>query len=402
MNIDKASKQWGHRPEDERFESIDALSENAKASMNACRNLKAVVSGFRMESVENEGLILRSNTGQATAVSHLACRQLARRIEIPSGIFNSEGEVPKFSARAVANLVNDRLGRIKDDRPVEMYAESTGNPTIPWNTRCVTSDKYSRIHDYYIVEAVHRTFVPLGFRVPPARPAFNNQKGTRPATQEDVLKFGAHPSLKIKVGDPIAPAGLYRGDQDMFIFLVNDKQTIDDGSGRPLVRSTIIRNSEVGEGRFSIMDILHDSVCSNHILWGVSKVVEINYRHVGEAFDRAMKSITNYTVQENSFEEDLKILRWMRQNRVENNREDVVDKIYNMDLGTSITKRLLNNSYDYAENFRGVDADPYTYAGTLQAVTRYSQQMANVGARTQIDHQIGGLAKVAKEALQLA
>ncbi len=84
----------------------------------------------------------------------------------------------------------------------------------------------------------------MKFCVPPARPAFPDQPGTRPATEDDVL--AVKDFLSINVGDPVAPAGLYASNHDMFAFLINEENRIDDGSDSGLSRGVFFENSEVG------------------------------------------------------------------------------------------------------------------------------------------------------------
>lgn len=400
-NDHQAFNQWLHRPYDERFEDIESLEANAKASMMNCRQLNAVISGFHMEAVDDTGLLLCGKEGQRAELSYLASRQLATRLKIPNGIFdaNEEGEA-RFGAKALANLVNDRIRRCNDDTPVQMYAEQTGNKDVPWDIKCVTTEKYNRVHDYYVIQGI-KALMAEGWKVPPARPVSQDQPGSRPATEEDILKFGSKPGLSIKVGDPIAPAGLCRGDQDMFCILVNDQNPIDDGSGRPLLETICITNSEVGQGSFSRKRIIHDDICSNLIIWGVKESVELRYRHVGDVFNRIMNTF-KMDMKSRDFTDDLRMLKWMRENRLGTTTKEVVEKVYDMNLGQSITKRLLTTALSGAERFRGIDADPFSYAGMFQAVTRTSQLSRNANQRFAIDREIGGLMTIAQKELATA
>jgi hypothetical protein len=109
--------------------------------------------------------------------------------------------------------------------------------------RALTSEKYTRIWNWEIIGKL----IPLteiSWRVPPARPAFPDQPGTCPATEDDVL--AVKDFLSINVGDPVAPAGLYASNHDMFAFLINEENRIDDGSDSGLSRGVFFVNSEVG------------------------------------------------------------------------------------------------------------------------------------------------------------
>jgi uncharacterized protein DUF932 len=159
--------------------------------------------------------------------------------------------------------------------------------------RAFTSDRYSRIWNYEVLDRL----IPLqeyGWRVPPARPARRSQAGIRIATKADVLdgnKFG----LSIKQGDAIAPAGLYASDHDMFVFMVNERNRVKDGTSNGLAKGFFVENSEVGAASLSLTTFFYRVVCGNHIVWGATDVSELRIRHVGFADTRyPAKSSLNF------------------------------------------------------------------------------------------------------------
>jgi len=115
----------------------------------------------------------------------------------------------------------------------------------PLLLRALTSEQYKRIWNWEVVERL----LPLqerGWRVPQARPAFPDQPGARPATEADILDDAGF-GLSVKVGDMIAPAGLYASAHDMFAFLINEQKRIKDGTEEGLSRGIFFENSEVGD-----------------------------------------------------------------------------------------------------------------------------------------------------------
>src|SRR5262249_38061834 len=92
--------------------------------------------------------------------------------------------------------------------------------------------------------------------------------------------------LGIKPGDPIAPAGIYASDHDMFAFLVNEEYRIDDGSDGGLSRGFFVQNSEVGASALRVTFFHYRHVCGNHIVWDASNVIEVAVRHVGDVAGR--------------------------------------------------------------------------------------------------------------------
>ena len=181
----------------------------------------------------------------------------------------------RLPARLACQCLNYGLERHKDI-VVKCLFENKDDFT---ELRAVTKPRYARIWDLDVVRAI-KPALDLGWRVPPARPCPDDPRA-RPATKEDILEQGDFWG-SIKEGDMIAPAGVYRGDRDSFIFLVNPERTVDDG-GAGLMRGVFVQNSEVGKSSFRISTFLLENVCSNHIVWGASEFRELKLVHKGRA-----------------------------------------------------------------------------------------------------------------------
>jgi len=92
----------------------------------------------------------------------------------------------------------------------------------------------------------------------------------------------------LKVGDKIAPAGLYGSDHDMFAFMVLENRRIEDGTEGGLSRGAFFSNSEVGGGAFRIKSFYYRHVCGNHIVWGNTLIGLLDGDHIvwGNAADQ--------------------------------------------------------------------------------------------------------------------
>jgi len=113
--------------------------------------------------------------------------------------------------------------------------------------RALTSDRYSRFWNWEVFERLCG-LEQQGWQVPPGRPTKGNDPNARPATEADCLN-DRMAGLGIKPGDPIAPAGIYASDHDMFAFLVNEEYRIDDGSDGGLARGSSCRTARSGHRR---------------------------------------------------------------------------------------------------------------------------------------------------------
>ena len=190
-----------------------------------------------------------------------------------------------------------------------------------------------------------------GWRVPPARPAQGDDPQARPATASDVLddREGGG-GLSINLGDMIAPAGLYASDRDMFVFMVNEKNPIEDGRGNRLSRGFFCWNSEVGDKSFGLMMFLYAHVCGNHIVWGADDVREVRIRHVGSANRRAWWEIrrTLSEAVDRSAEEEEGRIRTAQSYRIAGTKEELLDTIFKFRWNTA-PRKTLELAYQTAE-----------------------------------------------------
>src|SRR5262249_54600410 len=147
--------------------------------------------------------------------------------------------------------------------------------------RAVNSDVYSRVWNHEIFDGL-AGLREGGWRVPPARPAHEDDPRARPAAKADGLqgRKGGGGGAR-QGGGLIAPGGGGAGEPDMFAFLVNEEYRIDDGTDGGLSRGVFVSNSEVGAGALRLTCFLYRHVCGNHIVWGAEHVFEVVARHVG-------------------------------------------------------------------------------------------------------------------------
>lgn len=230
-----------------------------------------------------------------------------------------------------------------------------------------------------------------GWRVPPARPAQGDNPQSRPATASDVLddREGGG-GLSINLGDMIAPAGLYASDRDMFVFMANEKNPVDDGRGNRLSRGFFCWNSEVGDKSFGLMMFLYAHVCGNHIAWGAEDVREVRIRHVGSANRRAWWEIrrTLSDALERSASEDENRIRAAQNHRIAATKEELLDTIFKFRWNT-VPRKTLELAYQTAEKFSDRYGDPRTAWGFGNGLTQLSQTERYAEALVNLDRVAG-------------
>ena len=250
--------------------------------------------------------------------------------------------------------------------------------------RGMNSNAYKRIWNFEVAEfgLALREMDP-NWRVPPARPAGIEGERVRIATEADVLDLNSNFGLSVKVGDRIAPAGLYASSHDVFVFMVNQARQIKAGT-ETLNRGFFISGSEVsGVTTHKIVTFYYDAVCGNHIVWGATNVHEFSFRHVGQlrqkvsaAYD-AMKSFADASVEE----DELRLGR-ARQTLLADTKADVIDLVFDNGI---FTRKDAAAAYALAEEFEGIHGDPRSAWGFASGATRLSQQTLYTDRRHELD-----------------
>lgn len=375
-NLTQASYEWASRPADERFETLDALYLHTLFA--AQRAKQFTVDTTQMKAVNVDGDVQLRVRDQQFTFNHWSFGQACRKVGAPSDWLR---KVP--ADLAVKNL-NYGLESAEDDR-TQLWYDSQSN-----RLRAATGDGYTRILNHQVVKAV----VDLGdeWCTPPARPAFEGQPGARPATEKDI-RGSNHPDLGIKVGDMIAPAGLYGGDRNIFIFRTNPDLRLDDGGkdGNGLCRGFFVRNSEVGDASFELVAFWLKYVCGNHIVWGAEKVVEKRFKHVGRApgraFDALRTDLDTMALKVDMAREE-RMLQSAKRFELGSNSEEVIDLVFGKKK--LLTKKNAEAAWDLADQYADEDnAAPNTAWGFAQGITRLSQESRWADERTALDRSAG-------------
>src|SRR3990167_1313657 len=378
MNLYEASNQWANRPDDERCASIAKMRETCHGYFSSAVEGRAA---WRALSVvpEADQMTLCGATSHAS-LTHYAFGQLAQRAGAPAEYLRS------LPAELASRALNYGLAEKGDYTQAQILLHQNGGVVA----RALTSTAYERIWNWEVCDRLGG-LVDQGWRVPPARPCRPDQAGARLATEVDLLRdegFG----LSVKIGDPIAPAGLYASDRDMFAFLVNENRV-----GNSLARGFFVSNSEVGDAALKLTTFLYNHVCGNHIVWDADQVRQTRIIHMGRGARHwriELRALDAWS--EESTEHELERITAAKTHALGASKEEVLDAVFRLrDVGLSRT--MIGHGYDTAEAHPD-DADgasPRTVWGMVQGLTRYSQTRPHAGDRVSIDRAAGRLLRVA-------
>lgn len=395
-NLYEASAQWANRPDDERYESIDALLEATRKHKASAVTSTALLGDLRVEAQETN-LTLVGKTDTKATLTHYSFWQLSNLVGAPAGFLRKLP--PTLAAQNINHLLK---------------AKSDGDPTDKLNllfhrnghlvSRAVNTDSYDRVWNCDLAERVKRLADEDGWRVPPARPARSGQKGTRPATEADILPGQGDFGLAVEVGDPIAPAGLYASDHDMFAFLVKPGTVVEDGE-QALNIGAFLWNSEVGASALGGKLFIYDNVCGNHIVWGVSAVSEFSVRHVkGENVRegntlrnglRQWRTLTATTVDLGGIEGGIKSAR---EKVIAATKDDVLDAVFKFGKAKGLN-RLTRSTIDAAYTVAAETpryGSPRSVWGMVNGLTEVSQKGSlHTDSRNELDVQAGRVMEMA-------
>jgi hypothetical protein len=362
-NLVAASRQWAVRPADQRFWTLSELLEKTRTYAEESKVKELALSTCSVQPTDDNDLLLYGPTRQHGAkFQHYAFGQFSNLCEAPASYLR------QLPAPIAADCLNHGLSKLSGRQQI-MFHQNGG-----LDVRCITSDRYSRIWNYEIANLALALEENEGWKTPPARPCGLENVPTRQATEADVLRKSAHPSLGVKVGDEISPSGLYASDHDCFIFQVNEDRAINGGDGETLYRGVFWSNSEVGAARFRATLFLYESVCGNHICWNTKTIGEVTIRHTGEArraFSEAMASIT--ARMETAASDDEIRIRQAKQKLLGQSKEEVVDFVYGKSFGLS--RKDCEEAYVLADRHADLHGnEPNSAWGFASGVTRLSQQ----------------------------
>ena len=249
-----AHREWALRPPDERYASVHALFQAARARRERTEERDIVAADFRTKAVDDD-LVLHEAPERTAALTHWSFGQLATIASAPPNYLRS---LPAAIASSAINVGLQQQRREQHKLLVERAA--------PWTVHAVTSSRYARVHHDELASRV--------LDLPAKCPAWH-----LPLAYTDG-----------ESGAERVPSGAYLGDRDMFLFLVDGNRALDDPTDRTdagLFRGFILRNSDVGAAALTLDLFLFRAHCANHIIWGFQHVAAFRRRHVGASIHDA-------------------------------------------------------------------------------------------------------------------
>jgi len=260
-----ASNQWASRPQDQRFQTLEALAASVKARRLLSRSRDIEVSKLKVSLREGAGLVINSEIS-AVRPSHWAFGQFCQTVGAPAAYLRG------LDPALTVDCLNYGLAH-NSSREQNKFMTLTDPDGGPGTLQAVTSTTYGRIWDADCVDAVGRIVERSGGK-------FHNPLAYSKTT-----------------GEPV-PSGLYGSDHDVFMFMIDGGSRLEAGPRAQLHRGFMCWNSETGARTFGLATFLFNECCGNHIIYGMQQVSQLLIRHTAGGptrFDvEAMPTLREY------------------------------------------------------------------------------------------------------------
>lgn len=339
-NLKRASQQLFSRPNDERFESLDAL-------ISHCSRVK------------DESNI---HWHLPTEITHCPVG-LDLGLQIGGNGVHSFNDWSFGQTCSIAEVHKDTVNRLGADTASRVLRETLpigGKPlqllTQGDVVRSIHGAAYTRLFDVDLLEVVRNEAD--GFHAPP--------QGLNGAT------------------------GFYAGQQDMFAFLIDDSAWVEIG-GEQFAPGFFVWNSEVGRRTLGIETFWFQHICANHIVWDAIEVVRFCRKHtakVGDALDDVQAIIARLIRTRNQRKDAFaKSIEKAMETSLGSTAEEATKALSGHGLSASIVKSAIDSMVANGSKFSVFHA--------VHAMTRLTGRLTNAGDRIEQDARIGTLLSLA-------
>lgn len=184
--------------------------------------------------------------------------------------------------------------------------------------------------------------------------------------------------------------GLYRGEQDLFCFLIDPTGWVEIGT-EAFAPGFFVWNSEVGRRSVGIQSFWFQAVCANHIVWDAVDVTEFTRKHTGKV-DEALPEIRRVVealAQKRDERRDsfASVVRRAMETKLGDDAEEVLKVL----SSKGITKQLAKRALDIAAT-----QGRFTIFSVVDALTRIAGEAANAGDRAEADQKASSLLSLAE------
>jgi hypothetical protein len=358
MELMQAHRQWATRPQDQRFQSFDALYDAVAARAERSFHHDTDLTGLVIQPTNNGDIQISRDGRKPASMTNWSFNQLARLTNSPVEFLRS------LRPETAATVLNERIiqtaaRRDPTEQKIQVFYE--GHNENSATVRAFTSVDYGRALDRDYLNLIRTPIQAGGWQLP-----LGYENG----------KWGA----------PMVPSGAYAGDRDMFLFMVDYSRPIEV-RGETLFRGFFTWNSEVGSKSWAFMAFLFRACCGNNIVWGAQDINLVRIYHRGEntmnRIDRAAdKALVEYSNQNTARE--VSVISAAMDKNVASNDAEAVTWLRNAGFAKGVSEAAV-----------GAANKEEGGAGTLwqlvQGLTAYARSIPHTDSRNELERDAGKL-----------
>jgi len=337
--LTRASQELFRRSKDERFSSLDALYAYTRSQKEQSKD--SWVPPNELIPKGDDRLALQVNGFGMHTLNHWSFQQLCTLAGVAKETVN------KVSAETAALVLRETLPQ--QGKPFQVLSTDR-------SVRAIHGPAYTRLWNVDLLSVVKEYAV--DFQPP--------QKGFNGGT------------------------GLYAGEEDLFIFLIDPLGWTDIG-GQNFCPGFFLWNSEVGKRALGMTCFWLQEVCSNHICWGATEVEEFSRKHtrsVGNGLDDIRRIIDGFTARRDQrIDGFAKAITSAMKTKLGDDAEKVLKILQNNTIPRNLAKRALEACTESGERF--------TIFAIVDQLTRFAQEAEYAGERVEIDTKASKLLELA-------
>jgi len=341
--LTRASEQLFERSPDERFESLAELKQHCERERTFSSDLWRSPAELTPTALEGEVTVRVSDEGDDASPHRLndwSFTQLCGMAGVPKAAVN------RLTPRTATQVLAETLpGGAK---PMQLLAAGS---TI----RSLHGPSYTRLWNVELLAMLDEF---AGSFTPP-------QKGCGGAT------------------------GLYCGEQDLFVFLIDPTGWTEIG-GKAFAPGFFVWNSEVGRRSLGVQTFWFQSVCNNHIVWDAVETVEFTRKHTANVGDglREIRRLIERLVAKRDERRDA-FARVLSRAMTESLGADAEEAMKTL-TSEGVPRGLAMRATDLASQ-----SGRLTIFSLVDALTLLAQQTVYAGERAEVDARVGSLLALA-------
>jgi hypothetical protein len=340
QNLTRASRELFSRTPDETFPSLEALHGHCLREQEESVDYWQSPDRLWTRPEGPDQLLLAGGEKEVYWLNDWSFGQLCRLAGV------SKDTVNRLAAETASRVFEETMPR--GSKPLQIYA--TGQ-----QARSIHGASYTRLYNSELLEVVVQCAD--RFEPPP--------KGAGGGT------------------------GLYCGEQDLFLFLIDPNGWIDIG-GEQFAPGMFLWNSEVGRRSLGIETFWYQAICANHIVWDAVEVIQYKRKHTANVHESLgdIRGIIQRLVAKRDARRDgfARVIKQAMETGLGDDADEVRAVLARNGVGRSMAKEAVEMASRQGQ---------LTLFAVVDALTRLSGRIVNAGDRTEVDQRTGKLLTLA-------